>query len=325
MTNLLKKISRKNFNRILEKRESEDLEVIQTIDKLFFKKRGYVFVQPKKGKKVILLLSGGIDSTVAWDLLMNIYKYKVYPVFIYRGFDRKSKKELKALRSLEKYFAKKFPNKYNKPLYLNVDTVPKETKELNKKENVSSELILLNYIQKSHQIFNQGNVILSRSHGIFPYLTFFYGVFYAEFLKNTQNINIVDIFVGVNYSDGYVVPAQSFTALRTTLLAICSATANYKWNFSSVFLEREIGIMMDKTETIRLGDQLGVPLSKTWSCYQHKLFQCGDACATCVDRKNSFNRAGVEDKTIYMSNFNIVNLKNNFRNKLKYYYKKLFN
>lgn len=325
MKNLLKKISRKNFNINLEKRETEDLEVIQTIDKLFFKKRGYVFLQPKKGKKVILLLSGGIDSTVAWDTLINIYKYKVYPVFIYRKFDKKCKKELEALRSLEIYFAKKYPNKYIKPLYLNVDPVPKQTKELIKKENISSELILLNYIQKSHRIFNQNNVIFSSSHGVFPYLTSFYGVFYAEFLKNTRNIDIVDIFVGVNYSDGSVVPAQSFTALRTTLLAICSATANYKWNFSSVFLERETGIMMDKAETIRLGYQLGLPLEKTWSCYQHKLFQCGDACATCINRKNSFNRAGVEDKTIYMSDFDIVKLKNIFRKKLKYYYKKLFN
>lgn len=57
-------------------------------------------------------------------------------------------------------------------------------------------------------------------------------------------------------------------------------------------------IAMDKTAITRLGHDLGADLGKTWSCYKGQDLQCG-VCGTCVERREAFIQAGLEDPTVY--------------------------
>lgn len=54
-----------------------------------------------------------------------------------------------------------------------------------------------------------------------------------------------------------------------------------------------------KDEIARRGSKLGVDYSKTWSCYKGGEKHCGK-CGTCVERKEAFQLAGVEDPTEYL-------------------------
>jgi len=58
-------------------------------------------------------------------------------------------------------------------------------------------------------------------------------------------------------------------------------------------------IEMDKTGIARLGQTLGVDYSRTWSCYKGGGKHCG-LCGTCVERKEAFALAGMEDPTDYL-------------------------
>lgn len=64
-----------------------------------------------------------------------------------------------------------------------------------------------------------------------------------------------------------------------------------------VCLERPF-VAMNKTDIVRLGSELGVPLELTWSCYNGGKTHCGK-CSTCVERREAFRSAGVPDPTIY--------------------------
>lgn len=54
-----------------------------------------------------------------------------------------------------------------------------------------------------------------------------------------------------------------------------------------------------KADIVRLGIEVGVPFSDTWSCYRGGPKHCGK-CGTCTERKEAFAAAGVEDPTEYM-------------------------
>ena len=58
-------------------------------------------------------------------------------------------------------------------------------------------------------------------------------------------------------------------------------------------------VSMDKSEVIRLGAELGVPLELTLSCMNPRSgLHCG-RCSKCRERRDAFNDAGIADPTAY--------------------------
>ncbi|MBC7133836.1 MAG: 7-cyano-7-deazaguanine synthase QueC [Roseovarius sp.] len=53
-----------------------------------------------------------------------------------------------------------------------------------------------------------------------------------------------------------------------------------------------------KADIVRDGARLGVPFAETWSCYKGGARHCG-RCGTCVERREAFHLAGVDDPTGY--------------------------
>ena len=55
---------------------------------------------------------------------------------------------------------------------------------------------------------------------------------------------------------------------------------------------------ISKTDICKLGSELGVDFSLTYSCYKGHEKHCGK-CGTCTERKESFEQAGIPDPTKY--------------------------
>lgn len=55
---------------------------------------------------------------------------------------------------------------------------------------------------------------------------------------------------------------------------------------------------LDKTEIARDSNKYNVPVTDTWSCYKGQEMHCG-RCGTCVERREAFHLAGIEDPTEY--------------------------
>lgn len=53
-----------------------------------------------------------------------------------------------------------------------------------------------------------------------------------------------------------------------------------------------------KADIVRDGARLAVPFAETWSCYKGGARHCG-RCGTCVERREAFHLAGVNDPTEY--------------------------
>ncbi|WP_159945464.1 7-cyano-7-deazaguanine synthase QueC [Nocardiopsis sp. FR26] len=59
-------------------------------------------------------------------------------------------------------------------------------------------------------------------------------------------------------------------------------------------------LAMTKAQIVSVGAELGVPFEETWSCYRGQVVHCG-RCGTCVERREAFSLAGVQDPTAYAS------------------------
>jgi 7-cyano-7-deazaguanine synthase len=57
-------------------------------------------------------------------------------------------------------------------------------------------------------------------------------------------------------------------------------------------------VNMTKSDLVSLGGRLEAPLHLTWSCYAGNKYHCG-RCGTCVERKEAFVLANIEDPTEY--------------------------
>jgi 7-cyano-7-deazaguanine synthase len=57
-------------------------------------------------------------------------------------------------------------------------------------------------------------------------------------------------------------------------------------------------IAVRKEDIAAVGAKRGVDFGMTWSCYKGGRFHCGK-CGTCVERKEAFALAGLDDPTVY--------------------------
>jgi 7-cyano-7-deazaguanine synthase len=57
-------------------------------------------------------------------------------------------------------------------------------------------------------------------------------------------------------------------------------------------------VALTKAEIVKKGAALGVQFADTWSCYKGGALHCG-RCGTCIERREAFQLAGVDDPTAY--------------------------
>ncbi len=57
-------------------------------------------------------------------------------------------------------------------------------------------------------------------------------------------------------------------------------------------------VTMNKSDIVRYGVDCGVDFAHTWSCYKGEALHCG-SCGTCVERREAFLLAAVPDPTAY--------------------------
>ncbi len=268
----------------LQGKKLEDISVIKNIESQLIKLRKYIFKIPQPSSKVMLTLSGGLDSTILWGMLMKEYKLEVYPVFFLRGHKR-VKREEEAIRYFSHFFYSKYPSLFHEPYFMKSPIPPQE--------------IRWEITERSQEYINitQGQM---RGIPLYSGLLAFNAVEYAYYLELSQQVKIRTIFSSFVSSDGISLRYETLTALRSLMYSICTLTNEYDWQFTSLAIEKELGHYWDKDILIKWANKMNYPLEKTFSCISDINYKihCGQ-CFFCRHRKESFRKAKVPDLTEY--------------------------
>lgn len=287
------KFSQQKIAALLSEREFEDVELINDIERIFLKKRGYVFKMPKPGTPVILLLSGGLDSIAIWFLLLKKYRLNVYPLTLSRKPWNFLNGQQRSLHYYSKIFKKQFPKLFHESFVVRHHAAYFYFSKLLghlKKTNKLSPFFILEKIREKNRISMEVPGIMTQ-HALV-------GLHYSDYLFAVDGTRITDFFVGVMPGDGFAIRSQSLTSIRTTLLDICVASQNFSLQFSSPPIEKELGMFHGKGSFISWATKNNLDLSHTHTCTESSFMHCG-RCNVCKGRKSAFFNEKIKDTTIY--------------------------
>lgn len=219
-------------------------------------------------ERAVVVLSGGMDSTTALYQAMSD-GYEVSAISF--NYGQRHKKELDFAAGLTKELG-----------------IPYEIVDLSNITSLISNSALTGDIDVPEGHYAQENMKLT----VVPNRNM---IMYSVAIGYAVNIKAKAIYVGVHAGDHFIYPdcrPQFIEALDLAGHIGNEGFAQKGFRVVAPFIQ------VPKDEIVRIGSKLGVPYEKTWSCYKGGEKHCGK-CGTCVERKEAFELAGVQDPTEY--------------------------
>ncbi len=118
-------------------------------------------------------------------------------------------------------------------------------------------------------------------------------IFLAIAIGYSESIGSNIVYYGAHHSDRGVYPDCRKEFVDAFQIAERIANDNSSLKINAPFID------IEKSEIIKLGNELGVDFSHTWSCYVGGENHCG-VCSSCRERKRAFKESGVTDPTVYI-------------------------
>lgn len=214
--------------------------------------------------KILAVLSGGMDSTCA------LYK------------------ALSDGHEVVKAVAYDYESKHNKQEHAHA----KKTCE---KLGIEFHVVKLDFSQFESNLLKSGGDI-PEGHYADPIMKktvvpFRNGIMLSFSAGIAESCGAEAIMLGNHFGDHAVYPDCRADFIKPMAEAILNGTyENIK--LYAPFTE------ITKTDIAKIGDEIGVDWSLTYSCYNGGEIHCG-RCSTCFERKEAFTDSGVEDPTVY--------------------------
>ena len=229
----------------------------------------------ESGKKAVVLLSGGIDSTTCLALAVDeLGTENVLALNVLYG--QKHDRELESAKAVAKH--------YGVPYFeMDMSAVMQY-----------SDCPLLKHSGRSIKHESYGDQLKEKGgNGIVDtYVPFRNGLFLSAAASFAMSKGASYVLYGAHADDaaGNAYPDCSVAFADAMCKAVVEGTGGH------VTLEAPL-VEKNKAEVVRLGLSLGAPYELTWSCYEGGAEPCGE-CGTCIDRAKAFAENGAEDPAL---------------------------
>ena len=106
-----------------------------------------------------------------------------------------------------------------------------------------------------------------------------------------ESRGLTKVYLANHFGDHAIYPDCRASFIRPMHEAILQGTSNAV-EVTAPYTD------ISKGDIARHGKLLGINYAGTWSCYEGGDLQCG-SCATCIERREAMQEAGIEDPTHY--------------------------
>ena len=220
--------------------------------------------------KAVVLLSGGLDSTVCMAVAYS-QGYELLPISF--DYHQRHSRELESARQVAQHYKVKSHMIIESNMGAMGGSALTDENIAVPKGNTENQDIPVTYVPARNLIF------LSHALG------------YAEVTGAER------IFIGVNALDysGYPDCRPEFISLFQQLADFTTKAAVQDKRY--IVVETPL-LHSTKKDIVLLGDKLKAPLHLTTSCYQGEAVACGQ-CDSCLLRLKGFAEAGIYDPILY--------------------------
>lgn len=218
---------------------------------------------------MIVIVSGGMDSVTLLHHLVKVEKIK--PVVITFIYGQKHEKEIICAQTQAKFLG------CTEHLVLNISFL-------------SSLFPSSALVSKGLQIPHMAEVVGDPQPATY-----------------VPNRNMIFLALAAAYAETCGVTEVYYGAQSHDMYGYWDTTLDFLQRLNNVFaLNRKTSIQVkapfvnySKTDILRLGLELGVDYSQTWSCYEGLEVACGQ-CPTCAERLQAFANLGISDPLPYI-------------------------
>lgn len=223
-------------------------------------------------KKVLVLLSGGVDSSTCLALAVNLYgRNNVHTLNIFYG--QKHDRELQAAQDIADYYQ-----------------VPYRLLDLsNVFAATDCSLLKGSSKQIDHRSYSDQLADLGGEGTVSTYVPFRNGLMLSAAASYAQSIGAQLIIYGAHRDDAAGRAYPDCTSEFVEAMDKCI----YEGTGHELHLEAPF-INSNKAGIVKAGLELNVPYHLTWSCYEGSDKPCGK-CGTCRDRIQAFELNNVTD------------------------------
>ena len=221
----------------------------------------------KNKKLAVSVISGGMDSAVTSFIAKDMGYDIIALHFNYQ--QRTQKRELQAFRDITKVLNPIESYEIDLDFFAQIGASALTDTSIDVPTNGLSDGVPITYVPFRNGIFLSIATAIAEKHG-------------AE-----------AIFIGVVQEDSSGYPDCTDSYINDMNKAINNGTKES----TNIEIIRPL-VHLNKSEIVKKGLKLNIPLEYTWSCYKNEDKACG-VCDSCILRLRGFKNAGVEDRIEY--------------------------
>ena len=235
---------------------------MEVLKQILVKNRGYVYENPHE-ELVIILFSGGMDSTILIDLVIKKWKCKVILLHFLR--DAKNEKwENKSVDFFHKFYKNKYPENVLELIKLKIQIPSRVNKEYSNRVRQK----ILGLPMRNSTMWNNA-------------------VTQAIYLTGKYDSTIRTILAG-SVIDDLDNPESGPLSLLSQTLHSCLCTATWNLQIWSPLTDDSLKKGgYSKLDLINHAKKENIPIEKSRSCFKSKVEPCNE-CLACVNRNNAF-------------------------------------
>jgi 7-cyano-7-deazaguanine synthase len=235
----------------------------------------------KQKRKVVVLVSGGVDSTTILYSLSHCASMELHPLNIQYG-QKQAVREQESLNLLLQH---------ETLMYANAIIAPLKTLDLHELKSLLTTSAMTN-----DEIPIPDHVMFKQSH--LTRVPFRNGIMISIAAAYAETIGASYVYIGTHYPQTPLVNATHYDGQPMFTTAMADAVKHGTGGMVTLmapFAKKE------KSELYLTAKQLGVPFEYAYSCYAGRQKHCGK-CNACYGRKKAFEDARIQDPTDYEQN-----------------------